>query len=106
MEGKKDDMSSLLSHVETMRKELAAKEELIREAKQREENARRQVEQLSSVNSRLTEAKRAAMKEEYDSKVRDWVKDLDSKLVPEPLKQEFLASCEKFAERGDDTGVW
>ena len=100
------DLGSVLSHVETLQKQLATRELELREAKQKEEEARRQVEQLNTVNSKLTEAKRESMKQEFNNKVRGWIKDMDDKLVPEPLKEEFLTSCEKFADKGDDTGVW
>jgi hypothetical protein len=46
------------------------------------------------------------MKEEFYGKVRDWVKSLDDKLVPDTLKEEFLTSCKRFADSGDETGVW
>ena len=100
------DLSSVLAHVESLQKQLAMKEAEIKESKQREEEARQQANQLSSMNSKLTEAKREAMKEDFNSKVREWIKDLDSKQVPEPLKEEFLNSCEKFADTGNETGVW
>ena len=102
------DLSSVLAHVESLQKQLAMKEAEIKESRQREEEARQQanLNQLSSMNSKLTEAKREAMKEDFNSKVREWIKDLDSKQVPEPLKEEFLNSCEKFADTGNETGVW
>lgn len=100
------DMGSVLSHVETLQKQLALREEELRQAKQKEEEARRQVEQLNTVNSKLTETKREAMKQEFNSKVRDWIKGMDETQVPETLKQEFLTSCERFADKADDTGVW
>lgn len=96
----------MLSHVETLQKQLLAKENELKEAKLREEEARRQAEQLNSVNQKLTEAKREAMKQEFNDKVRDWIKDMDSKMVPDSLKEEFLNSCERFADKGDETGVW
>lgn len=64
------------------------------------------------------------MQQDFNNTIRNWVKDLDSKQVSEQLKevclnvlslvavnnivctQEFLASCENFAKKGDDTGVW
>jgi hypothetical protein len=100
------DFSSVLAHVESLQKQLAMKEAEVKECKLREEEARQQANQLSSMNSKLTEAKREAMKEDFNSKVREWIKDLDSKQVPEPLKEEFLSSCEKFADTGNETGVW
>ena len=105
MESSKD-LGSVLSRVEVLEKQLAAREQELKDAKQKEEDARRQVEQLNSVNSKLIETKREAMKQEFNDKVRDWIKHMDPKLVPDPLKDEFLTSCEKFAEKGDDTGVW
>ena len=100
------DLGSVLSHVEQLQKQLLAKENEVKEARQREEDARRQAELLTNTNQKLTEAKREAMKEEFNSKVRDWIKDMDSKMVPDTLKEEFLSSCERFADKGDETGVW
>ena len=100
------DIGSVLAHIETLQKQLAAKESELNETRKREDEAKQQVAQLSSVNSRLTESKREAMKEDFNNKVRDWVKSLDDKQVPDSLKDEFLNSCEKFAEAGNDTGVW
>ena len=91
--GASKDLGSVLSHVETLQKQLLAKENELKEVKQREEEARRQAEQLNSVNMKLTEAKREAMKEEFNGKVRDWIKSMDEKLVPDTLKEEFLTSC-------------
>lgn len=104
--GAPKDLGSVLSHVETLQKQLMAKENELKEAKQREDEARRQAEQLNSVNMKLTEAKREAMKQEFNDKVRDWIKDMDTKMVPDTLKEEFLSSCERFADKGDETGVW
>ena len=106
MDGSNKDLSSVLSHVETLQKQLVARETELKESRQREEEARKQAEQLSSINSKLSEAKREEMQQDFNSKVREWIKDLDSKQVPEPLKEEFLNSCEKFANAGNDTGVW
>ena len=100
------DLGSVLSHVEQLQKQLLAKENEIKEARQREEESRRQTELLTNTNQKLTEAKREAMKEEFNSKVRDWIKDMDTKMVPDTLKEEFLSSCERFADKGDETGVW
>lgn len=100
------DLGSVLSHVEQLQKQLAAKEAELKETKQREDEVRQQVNQLNQTNLKLTEAKREAMKEEFNTKVRDWIKDMDSKMVPDTLKEEFLTSCERFADKGDETGVW
>ncbi len=96
----------MLSHVEALQKQLLAKDNELKEVKLREEEARRQTEQLTNANMKLTEGKREAMKEEFNGKVRDWIKDMDSKMVPDTLKEEFLNSCERFADKGDETGVW
>ena len=104
--GNGKDLSSVLAHVETLQKQLAARESELRESRQKEDEARKQAENLSNINSKLSEAKREAMKQEFNGKVREWVRDLDSKQVPDPLKEEFLSSCERFAEAGNDTGVW
>ena len=100
------DLASVLTHVEALQKQLAAKESELKESRNREEEARKQAEHLSSVNSKLSEAKREAMQADFNSKVREWIKDLDSKQVPDTLKEEFLSSCERFANAGNDTGVW
>ena len=84
------DLDSVLSHVETLKRQLLAKENELEVAKMREEEARRRAEQLNNMNQKLTTPKREAMKQELDGKVRDWIKDMDSKMVPEPLKEEFL----------------
>ena len=50
------DLSSVLSHVETLpsQTQLVARETELEESRQREEEARKQPEQLSSINSKLT----------------------------------------------------
>ena len=48
------DLLSVLSHVETLQKQLVAREAELKESRQREEEARKQPEQLSSINSKLT----------------------------------------------------
>ena len=106
MDSSTKDLGSVLSHVEQLQKQLIAKDSELKEVKMREEEARRQADMLSSTNQKLTEAKREAMKEEFNSKVRDWIKDMDTKMVPDTLKEEFLNSCERFADKGDETGVW
>ena len=106
MDSSPKDIGSVLSHIEQLQKQLAAKETELRESKQREEEAKRQAESLNNTNLKLTEAKREAMKEEFNGKVRDWIKDMDEKLVPDTLKEEFLTSCKRFADNGDETGVW
>ena len=100
------DLASVLAHVEALQKQLVTKEAELRDSKLKEDEARRQAEQLSNINSKLSEAKREAMKQDFNGKVREWIKDLDSKQVPDTLKDEFLSSCERFAEAGNDTGVW
>ena len=100
------DLGSVLAHVESLQKKLAEKEAELNNSRQKEEEARQQAAQLNAINSKLTESKREAMKEDFNNKVRDWVRGLDPKQVPDNLKDEFLTNCEKFAEKGDDTGVW
>jgi hypothetical protein len=106
MDSSTKDLGSVLSHVEQLQKQLLAKDNELKEAKQREEDARRQADMLNSTNMKLTEAKRESMKEEFNGKVRDWIKDMDTKMVPDSLKEEFLSSCERFADKGDESGVW
>lgn len=101
------DLGSVLSHIENLQKQLAAKDAELKETKHKEEEARMQAEKLSNINTKLTEAKREAMKEDFNNNVRRWVGSLDPKQVPDALKEEFLNSCEKFTDKGDDTtGVW
>lgn len=100
------DLGSVLSQVETLQKQLMSKEAEVKEARMREEEARRKAEELNSLNSKLTEAKREAMQEDFNSKIRSWITGLDEKAVPDPLKKEFLESCEKFAQTGNESGVW
>ena len=69
----------MLSHVEQLQKQLAAEEIELNKSKQREEEAKRQADALNSTNLKLTEAKCKAMKEEFNGKVRNWIKDMDSK---------------------------
>lgn len=69
----------MLSHVEQLQKQLAAEEIELNKSKQREEETKRQADALNSTNLKLTEAKRKAMKEEFNGKVRNWIKDMDSK---------------------------
>ena len=68
------DLASVLTHVEALQKQLAAKESELKESRNREEEARKQAEHLSSVNSKLSEAKREAMQADFNSKVREWIR--------------------------------
>jgi predicted nuclease with TOPRIM domain len=100
------DLSSVLKHVETLQSQLAAKESELKEARDKEEAARARVAQLSEVNSKLSEAKREQMRNDFNERVRAWVRDMDSKQVPDDLKEEFLNSAEKFVNEGNDVGAW
>ena len=79
MDSSAKDIGSVLSHVEQLQKQLAAEEIELNKSKQREEEAKRQADALNSTNLKLTEAKRQAMKKEFNGKVRNWIKDMDSK---------------------------
>ena len=100
------DLSSVLTHIEMLQKQLAEKNAELSETKQREETARNQVAQLNDLNAKLSEAKREAMREDFNNKVRGWIQGLDSKQVPEGIKEEFLNRLEKFVDKGNETGAW
>ena len=100
------DLNSIMSQVENLQRQLATQGAELKEAKDREENARKQVEQLNEVNSKLTEAKREAMKQDFNNVVQGWVRSLDSKQVPDTLKEEFLSGVEKFVDKGNESGIW
>jgi hypothetical protein len=70
MDSNPKDIGSVLSHIEQLQKQLAAKEAELRESKQREDEAKRQAESLNNTNLKFTEAKRESMKEEFNGKVR------------------------------------
>ena len=100
------DLNSIMSQVENLQRQLAAQAAELKDTREREEAARRQVEQLNEVNSRLTEAKREAMKQDFNNVVQGWVRSLDSKQVPDSLKEEFLNGVEKFVDKGNESGIW
>jgi hypothetical protein len=58
------------------------------------------------LNTKLSAAKREAMREDFNNKVRGWIQGLDSKEVPDAVKNEFLVGAEKFIESGTDNGAW
>ena len=100
------DLTSIMSQVENLQRQLAAQAAELKETKDREEMARKQVDQLNEVNSKLTEAKREAMKQDFNNVVQGWVRSLDSKQVPDTLKDEFLNGVEKFVDKGNESGIW
>jgi chromosome segregation ATPase len=100
------DLSSVLAHIETLQKQLAEKNSELSEVRQREEAAKNQVAQLNDLNEKLSEAKREAMKEDFNNKVRGWIQGMDSKEVPDSIKQEFLDGAENFIKKGSDNGAW
>lgn len=104
--GGQRDLSSVLAHIEMLQKQLAEKSAELGETKQREETARNQVAQLNDLNAKLSEAKREAMREDFNNRVRGWIHDLDPKQVPEVIKEEFLTGVEKFVDKGNETGAW
>jgi predicted nuclease with TOPRIM domain len=104
--GGNKDLSSVLAHIESLQKQLVEKTTELGEVKQREESARNQVAQLNDLNAKLTEAKREAMREEFNNKVRGWIQSLDSKEVPDVVKEEFLNGAERFVDKGNETGAW
>ncbi len=100
------DLTSIMSQVENLQKQLAAQAAELKETKDREENVRKQVDQLNEVNSRLTEAKREAMKQDFNNVVQGWIRSMDPKQVPDALKDEFLDGVEKFVDKGNESGIW
>jgi hypothetical protein len=46
------------------------------------------------------------MRQEFQDRIQGWIRDLDSKQVPDGLKDEFLKGVENFANKGSETGVW
>jgi hypothetical protein len=100
------DLTSIMSQVENLQKQLAAQANELRETKEKEEVARRQVEQLNVVNSKLSEAKREAMKQDFNNVVQGWIRSMDPKQVPDELKDEFLNGVEKFVDKGNESGIW
>ena len=104
--GAHKDLSSVLTHIESLQKQLADKTAELNESKQREEQAKSQVAQLNDLNTKLSEAKREAMREDFNNKVRGWIQGLNSKEVPDEVKEEFLNGAEKFVSKGNETGAW
>jgi hypothetical protein len=100
------DLSSVLAHIEMLQSQLAEKNAELGETKLREESAKNQVSQLNELNAKLSEAKREAMREDFNNKVRGWIQDLDPKQVPDNMKEEFLNGVEKFVDKGNETGAW
>ena len=100
------DLSSVLVHIESLQKQLADKNAELGEVRQREEAAKNQVAQLNDLNTKLSAAKREAMREDFNNKVRGWIQSLDSKQVPDAVKEEFLNGAEKFIDNGNENGAW
>ena len=61
------DLTSIMTQVENLQKQLAVQATELKDTRDREENARKQVDQLNEVNSKLTEAKREAMKQDFNN---------------------------------------
>ena len=102
----KPELSSIMQQVESLQKQLAQQASELKETRDREETARRQLTELSAANDKLTEAKREAMKQDFNNLVQGWVRSLDSKQVPDLLKDEFLSGVEKFVDKGNESGIW
>ena len=100
------DLNSIMTQVENLQRQLASQAAELKDTRDREEAARKQVDQLNEVNSKLTEAKREAMKQDFNNVVQGWVRSLDSKQVPDTLKEEFLNGVEKFVDKGNESGIW
>ena len=102
----KPELSSIMQQVESLQKQLAQQAFELKETREREDAARRQMTELSATNDKLTEAKREAMKQDFNNLVQGWVRSLDSKQVPDLLKDEFLSGVEKFVDKGNESGIW
>jgi hypothetical protein len=100
------DLSSIMTQVENLQRQIATQATELKDTKDREEACRRQVEQLNEVNSKLTEAKREAMKQDFNNVVQGWIRSMDPKQVPDSLKDEFLNGVEKFVDKGNESGIW
>ena len=101
------DLNSIMSQVENLQRQLATQATELKDTKDQEEAARRQVEQLNEVNSKLTEAKREAMKQDFNNVVQGWIRrSMDPKQVPDSLKEESLNGVEKFVDKGNESGIW
>ena len=92
--------------VESLQKQLAQQASELKDTREREEAARRQLAELAATNDKLIEAKREAMKQDFNNLVQGWVRSLDSKQVPDGLKDEFLSGVEKFVDKGNESGIW
>ena len=102
----KPELSSIMQQVESLQKQLAQQASELKDTREREDAARRQLTELSAANDKLTEAKREAMKQDFNNLVQGWVRSLDSKQVPDLLKDEFLSGVEKFVDKGNESGIW
>jgi DNA repair exonuclease SbcCD ATPase subunit len=100
------DMASLLAQVEALQRQLSSKEGELKTCQEREESVKSQIRQLEDLNSKLTESKREAMKQELQDRIQGWIKDMDAKQVPEGLKEEFLKGAENLANKGNENGIW
>ena len=100
------DLTSLLSQVEALQKQLASQSGELAQSKEKEEQTRQQLKSLEDLNSKLTESKREAMKQEFQDRIQGWIKDMDAKQVPDQLKEEFLKGAENLANKGNENGVW
>ncbi len=100
------DMASLLAQVEALQRQLTAKAGELQECQSREDVVKNELKRLEEMNSKLTESKREAMRQEFQDRIQGWIKDMDAKQVPEGLKEEFLKGVENFANKGNESGVW
>jgi small-conductance mechanosensitive channel len=100
------DLASLLAHVETLQRQLSSQSTELKTSREQEESARSQLKQLEDINNKLSESKREDMRAKLQEHIQGWVKSFDEKEVPAHLKEEFLSGVGKFAEKGDETGVW
>ena len=71
------DLTSLLSQVEALQKQLASQSQELNTSKEKEDQMRNQLKGLEDLNSKLTESKREAMKVEFQDRIKGWIKDLD-----------------------------
>jgi superfamily II RNA helicase len=90
-EPEKPDISSVLSHVQSLESEKKKLEEYVALQNQRLE--------------RLTQGKRDEMKKQLDTMIAEWLQGID--VTNEEVKKEFMTGMERIVkDTKDESGVW
>ena len=98
MSAEKPDISSLLSHVNTLEQERAT-------LKQEREKLESILQSKSEQLNKFQESKRTEMKAKLDTMISDWLKDID--VGDETVKKEFMTGMDRLVnETKEDSGVW